>query len=192
MPTLHVCSLSRLPEVLAATRASHLVTLVGTTAAFERPTGIDPQRHLVLAMSDIVEPLDGHVLPDESHVEALLTFVRSWPREEPLVLHCWAGISRSTAAAYITACALAPERDEAEIAQALRAAAPSATPNRRLVALADAMLGREGRMSSAIGAIGRGADAFEGAPFMLRLDQPDGAAMVESRLAADQGKQRPG
>ncbi|HEY8565665.1 MAG TPA: protein tyrosine phosphatase [Beijerinckiaceae bacterium] len=169
MPTLHVCSLSHLPEVLAATQASHLVTLVGATAAFERPAGIAAERHLVLSMSDIVEPLDGHVMPDESHVEALLAFVRSWPREEPLVLHCWAGISRSTAAAYIAACALAPERDEAEIARALRAAAPSATPNRRLVALADTMLGREGRMISAIAAIGRGAEAFEGTPFTLRL-----------------------
>jgi predicted protein tyrosine phosphatase len=34
--------------------------------------------------------------------------------------------------------------------------------------LADDVLGREGRMVKAIGKIGRGADAFEGTPFVLR------------------------
>ncbi len=64
---------------------------------------------------------------------------------------------------------LAPERDEAEIAAALRAASPSATPNPRLVAIADGLLGRSGRMVAAIAAIGRGAEAFEGVPFTLAL-----------------------
>ncbi|MNY74902.1 hypothetical protein D3C86_2140350 [compost metagenome] len=55
------------------------------------------------------------------------------------------------------------------MADALRAAAPSATPNARLVALADATLDRRGRMIRAIERIGRGADAFEGAPFAMPL-----------------------
>ena len=59
-----------------------------------------------------------------------------------MLIHCFAGVSRSTAAAFIAACALAPNRDEATIARALRAASPTATPNARLVALADAALGR--------------------------------------------------
>ena len=61
-------------------------------------------------------------------------------------------------------------RDEEQIATELRAAAPSATPNARLVAIADDILGRDGRMRGAIERIGRGADAFEGTPFSLRLD----------------------
>jgi predicted protein tyrosine phosphatase len=103
-------------------------------------------------------------------MERLLAFIRAWGRESPLVLHCWAGISRSTAGAYIAACALAPERDEASIALALREAAPSATPNARFVALADDILVRRGRMVDAIRSIGRGADAMEGTPFMLQLN----------------------
>lgn len=169
MPTLHVCPLSRLHDTVAETRASHLVTLMGTGAKMERPAGIAAERHLVIGVNDIVEPMDGHVLAGEEHVGRLLAFVRAWPREAPLVIHCWAGISRSTAGVYIAACALAPERDEAAIAQALRRAAPSATPNARLVALADGLLGRQGRMVEAIRAIGRGATAMEGTPFMLRL-----------------------
>lgn len=169
MPTLHVCPLSRLPETVAATGASHLLTLVNVGTPLERPAPIDAENHAIIGVSDISEARDGHVLPAEEHVARVLAFVRAWPREKPLVVHCYAGISRSTAAAYIAACALAPERDEGAIADALRAASPSATPNPRLVAVADRMLGREGRMVAAVARIGRGADAFEGTPFCLTL-----------------------
>jgi predicted protein tyrosine phosphatase len=171
MPTLHVCPLSRLHETVAGLRASHVVTLINVGSAVERPPAIARDRHLFIGLSDIVSPLDGHVLPAVDHVEALLAFVRAWERESPIVFHCWAGISRSTAAAYIAACTLAPERDEAEIALALRAASPAATPNALLVSLADNLLGRGGRMVEAIQAIGRGEDAMEGTPFMLRLNK---------------------
>lgn len=169
MPTLHVSPLSKLHETVAAVRPSHLVTLINVGTVVERPSGISEANHLFLGMSDISAPLDGHVVPAEVHVERFLAFIREWDRAAPLVIHCWAGISRSTAAAYIAACALAPARDEAEIAEDLRLVSPSATPNARLVAIADRMLRRDGRMSTAIERIGRGADAFEGAPFSLRL-----------------------
>ena len=62
-----------------------------------------------------------------------------------------------------------PKAAEAEIAQAVRANSPTATPNARLVAIADAMLGRNGRMVAAVEKIGRGCNCFEGAPFVLEL-----------------------
>jgi len=69
----------------------------------------------------------------------------------------------------VAACALNPQREELAIAQALRLASPSATPNLRIVALADRALGRGGRMTAAIEHIGRGVLAFEGDPFRLEL-----------------------
>ncbi|WP_407519897.1 tyrosine phosphatase family protein [Methylobacterium oryzisoli] len=170
MPTLHVCSLSRLPETVAAVGASHVVTLVTRGTAVRRPATIREDDHLILGISDISAPMTDHVLPERAHVERFLAFLRAWDRGRPLVLHCYAGISRSTAAAYIAACALHPDRDEAELAQRLRQLSPSATPNRRLVAVADEVLGRDGRMVAAITAIGRGADAFEGEPFCLAIE----------------------
>lgn len=169
MSTLHVSPLSRLDETVAAVRARHLVTLINVGTTVARPAGIAPERHLFLGMSDISQALDGHVLAGQEHMSRFLAFLRDWDRDAPMVIHCWAGISRSTAAAYIAACALGPERDEEEVAEALRAVAPSATPNARLVALADAALGRRGRMIGAIERIGRGADAFEGTPFAMPL-----------------------
>ena len=95
MPTLHVCPLSCLHRTVAATGASHMVTLMGADATVERPATIAADRHLFIRISDIVAPMDGHVLPGEEHIGQLLAFVRAWGRESPLVFHCWAGISRS-------------------------------------------------------------------------------------------------
>lgn len=166
---IHVCSLSRLHETVERTGAQHVITVINGGTVFTRPSNVDPTNHLFLGLNDIVEEIEGLVAPGAAHMSELLDFVRAWPREAPLVIHCYAGISRSTAAAYATLCALLPDRDEAELATRLRQASSTATPNARLVALADAALGRDGRMIRAIEAIGRGADAFEGEPFSLAV-----------------------
>jgi predicted protein tyrosine phosphatase len=75
------------------------------------------------------------------------------------------------AAAFRAYCALRPDLDEATVANRLRSRSPEATPNARLVSLADAVLGRGGRMLQPSQAIGRGADAFEGSVFALRLHE---------------------
>jgi predicted protein tyrosine phosphatase len=169
MPRLHVCSLARVAETVRITGARSLVTLINVDTLVSRPAEIDAERHLFIGMSDITEPLDGHILPAEQHVRKLIAFAKSWDRSEPLVIHCHAGVSRSTAAAFIIACALAPSRSETEIADAIRRASHTATPNRRMIAIADAMLKREGRMVAAIERIGRGSDCYEGVPFVLEI-----------------------
>jgi predicted protein tyrosine phosphatase len=100
----------------------------------------------------------------------VLTFVRGWDRKAPLVVHCYAGISRSTASAFTAACALNPHRDEASIARQIRAASPIAQPNRLIVALADKALGRDGRMLRAVDDIGPGNMMIEGRPFRIDLE----------------------
>jgi predicted protein tyrosine phosphatase len=167
---IHVCSLARLHETVEETGASHIVSLIKDVSLVVRPQSIPADRHLLLDMDDIVEPVDGYRCPGEEHVAELLRFVRGWNRAAPLVVHCFAGISRSTAGAFVTACALNPDRDERSIAQAIRCASPTAVPNIRIVSLADAMLGRNGRMVEAIAAIGPGIQAREGHPFRLDLD----------------------
>jgi predicted protein tyrosine phosphatase len=167
---IHVCSLSRLHQTVEATGARHVVTLLKDVDLVQRPGGIASENHLILGMDDITGPLDGYVAPDDEHVTKLIAFVRGWDRAAPLVMHCYAGISRSTAGAYVAACALNPRRDEATIARELRHASPTATPNFRIVWLADRALGRGGRMTAAIEEIGRGVMAFEGDPFRLDLE----------------------
>ena len=169
MPRLHVCSLRLIEAEVARTGARSLVTLLSPGTPIERPADIAESRHLYIAMSDIVEALPGQVRPEMHHLDRLLAFVDAWDRREPMLIHCYAGVSRSTASAFIAVCRLSPHRDEAEIAQALRAASPTATPNLRFIALADERLGRSGRMVAAIEAIGRGEECMEGVPFVTEL-----------------------
>jgi predicted protein tyrosine phosphatase len=168
---IHVCSLARLHETVDDTGASHVVSLIGLEDRLDRPAAIAPENHLWLQMHDISEPLEGHIMPGEAHVATLLDFVRAWDRRAPLVVHCYMGISRSTASAFAAVCALNPHRAEKNIAQALRVASPTATPNIHIVSLADRLLGRDGRMVTAIETIGRGAmTTTDAVPFRLDLE----------------------
>jgi predicted protein tyrosine phosphatase len=148
--------------------AAHVVTLLAPNTPHDAPKGIAPDRHLKLFFHDIVAPMEGHTQPRAADAERLIRFLDEWDRQDPMLIHCWAGISRSTAAAYTALCLFRPGAAEEELAFELRAASPSATPNKLIVSLADDVLGRNGRMVKAIAKIGRGADAFEGTPFILK------------------------
>lgn len=170
---LYVCSLPALPDLLARIGATHLVTVVNEQVMPATPAGIPAANHLKLACNDITEAQSGLVCPTAEHIASLIAFAQCWDRTGPMVVHCWAGISRSTAAAFIVQCALNPAVPERRIAALLRKASPTASPNRLMVRLGDAALGRQGRMIAAIGAIGEGAPTMEGLPFALDtlLDQ---------------------
>lgn len=167
---VHVCPMTRVEATVSTTGARHLVSLLSAETSFARPQAIAFENHLLLTMNDILAAQDGMTAPAMSHVEALLHYAARWDRSTPLVINCFAGISRSTAAAYVIAAALMPEKDEADLAATLRKLSPSATPNLLLVGIADGLLKRNGRMVAAITAIGRGADAYEGTPFALTID----------------------
>jgi predicted protein tyrosine phosphatase len=169
---IHVCSLVRLHDTIARTGARHVVSLLADDADMTRPAVIAAENHLWLQVHDISEPQDGFVLPQPEHVEQLIAFVQQWPRETALVVHCYAGVSRSSAAAFVAVCALNPAADEAAIATAMRRASPTATPNIRIITIADQLLARQGRMIRAVEAIGRGDDLEDidaALPFQLEL-----------------------
>lgn len=165
--SLHVCPLSRVEEIAGRIGALYLISAIDDDLMPETPRSIAPERHLRLAMHDIAEPRPGLVAPDRSHVLQLVEFVRSWDRSGPMLIHCYAGISRSTAAAFIALCALNADTQEQLIASRLRLSSETATPNRLLVTHADRALGRNGRMIAAISKIGSGTIATECVPFAL-------------------------
>ena len=149
-----VCGLAEVPALIAQRRPSHLVTLLDPASMIETPDGVTADRHLKLGVNDIADPMEGLILPDESVVLRLLAFSRDWDETQPMLVHCWAGVSRSTASAFVLACERSPEAPEAGIAMTMRRAAAHASPNRRIVALADDILGRRGRMVDAVAAMG--------------------------------------
>jgi len=167
---IHVCSLAALPSTVKATGASHVLTVMANVAQVQRPESVLAANHLKVQMDDITEQLEGFVAPTETHVEQVLTFVRGWDRQAPLVIHCYAGISRSTASAFAAVCALNPHREEIAIARQIRSASAIASPNRLIVSLADKALGRDGRMLRALDEMGPGSMTTEGRPFRIDLE----------------------
>ena len=163
---LIICPLAELETALSA-NPSHVLSLISPDAP--APNIKSPDR-LVLRFNDIVAPQDGLTHASPADIETLIAFARSWHGPAPLLAHCWAGISRSTAAAYIIACLHHPPGTEQDLAQLLRRLAPEATPNRLMIALADEILQRNGRMIRAIAEIGRGREAGCGVLFTLGLD----------------------
>ena len=169
MPMILVTPLSAVEETIRLYKPSHLLTLLSPEHMIETPDGIEAARHLRLGLNDVAEPWASDVPPDVTHVEQLLEFGRGWEAKSPMLVHCWAGISRSTAAAYILLCDRFGRGSERTIANALRRRAPHAYPNSLMVRLADAALRREGRMIEAANAIGRGMIVAEGERFELPL-----------------------
>ncbi|MBC7586396.1 MAG: tyrosine protein phosphatase [Tardiphaga sp.] len=168
---IHISSLSGLPDVAASLGPFDMLTLLSPSAEARDWSGFSQVRHLRLAFHDITVLTPDLIAPDKGVLQAILDFGRDGLAERSLLIHCWAGISRSSAAAYVIACDRNPGFED-EIADELRRRSPVVTPNKLMVHLADELLGREGKMIDAIARIGRGADAFEGAPYQLPLLWP--------------------
>ena len=168
---IHVSSLRGLPELASSLGTFDLLTLLSPAAEPLDQGALVRGRHLHLTFHDIAELRPDLIAPDAGLMRAILDFGRDTPEACPLLIHCWAGISRSSAAAYAIACDRNAGYEDA-IADELRRRSPYVTPNKLMVHLADEALGRGGRMTEAIERIGRGADAAEGLPYQLPLRWP--------------------
>ena len=154
MPRLLVAPLSSLSDVLSEHAPSHLISLLSPDHMIDTPAGFPAERHLRLGVNDVADPAAGTYPPARAHVDALLKFSHGWDARQPMVIHCWAGISRSMASAFAILCDRLGEDREIEIARAIRARAPHAQPNPLIVRHADEALGRGGRMIAALNSMG--------------------------------------
>ena len=141
-----VSSLRDVHDAHAKAKPAQIVSLLSPGSDFPDFEGYGEDRHMRVAMHDILEEVDGHDAPGERHVSEIIKFLGGWSADQPLLVHCWAGMSRSTATALIAACMHNPDTDEEEIGKSLGAASPTAYPNTRLVGIADQIMGRDGRM----------------------------------------------
>ncbi len=168
--TILVCPLSGVLELVRARRPNRVVSLLDPEFEFPDLGAEYHDRHLRLHFHDAHDSSDGQIVPSPEHIEELLSFLAAWVHTTSLLVHCRAGIGRSTAAAYVACCWRNPGVSEHRIAEGLRSVAPLARPNETLVRLSDEALNREGRMSAAIADTGRGLpwiELDEGVPFEL-------------------------
>jgi predicted protein tyrosine phosphatase len=177
---VHVCALRHVPDMVVRTGARHLVSAINADLLPSTPAEIAPHRHLKLDMHDVTGDVVGSTAPAARHVTELIKFVHGWDGQAPILIHCFAGLSRSTAAAFISLCALNPRTPEAIIARALRRSSDTAVPNRLFVELADRALRRQGRMLAALESMGPNRLAFECNPFGVESEHAVAASELQA------------
>ncbi len=91
--------------------------------------------------------LDG---PDRNSVYRILNFSRNFTLADKILIHCRAGISRSTAIACAIAVQHSPVGDEKGALEHVRALRPMMLPNFLIIKLADEVLGRDGKLIQAV------------------------------------------
>ncbi|HEX2728017.1 MAG TPA: protein-tyrosine phosphatase family protein [Beijerinckiaceae bacterium] len=116
----------------------------------------DRHHRTILRFHDIIEPIPEQILPEPADVEAILAFGRSLGEdaaerdEGHLLVHCHAGISRSTAAMAMLLAQVHPDQAEKDIFERLLEIRPQAWPNSRMIGFADDLLARDGRLTAAL------------------------------------------
>ena len=156
-PRITICGILELGEHSAA-GVTHVLSILG-------PNGPDPpefaefapHRRLVLRFHDVIEPLPDQIAPTRADVERLLVFGREVDEtpDAHLLVHCRAGVSRSTAAATLIIMQANPEWPASAALEAVAALRPRAWPNLLILEFGDALLGRNGEIVAAVGAIYR-------------------------------------
>jgi predicted protein tyrosine phosphatase len=147
---ISVCGIEELAGHCAA-RVSHVVSILDPDWPVPPAFGaFGEHERLELRFHDVIEAEAGMILPETEHVEALLAFGRDLTPAAHLLVHCHAGVSRSTASlALIIAQTLPAMPADRVFAEVLRIR-PVAWPNLRIVELGDALLGRGGALTAAL------------------------------------------
>jgi predicted protein tyrosine phosphatase len=116
-----------------------------------------PHRRLALRFHDIIDPMPGRNAPTRDDVVRLLAFGHELSEAEAihLLVHCHAGVSRSTAATALILAQAHPERPAREVLDAVSRLRPRAWPNLRLLEFGDELLGRRGEIVTAASAVYR-------------------------------------
>ena len=114
-------------------------------------TRFDINRRLRLRFHDVIESRPGWIAPERWDVELLLAFSRDLTvaKQAHLLIHCHAGVSRSTAAATLVMAQTCPDRPAAEVLEEVVRLRPRAWPNLRLLELSDEILSRQGEIVEA-------------------------------------------
>jgi predicted protein tyrosine phosphatase len=153
---LTICGISELPDQRGRS-VTHVLSILDPDhpdpEAFE---AYDPHHRTILRFHDIINPIEGMILPRPEHVEEVLRFgdeVAAGGAERAeghLLVHCHMGVSRSTAAMLTLLAQTNPEENEDRLFERLTAIRPQAWPNSLMVSFADELLSRNGRLTDAL------------------------------------------
>lgn len=151
---LTICGLAELPDH-SARGVSHVLSILDPAWPVPDAFGsFGEHARLELRFHDIIEDEPGQHAPRLEHIDQILAFGRDLTAEPPeaasLLVHCHAGISRSSAAMLLLLAQARPAAEADALARAILAIRPHAWPNLRMVEMGDARLGRGGALVRAL------------------------------------------
>lgn len=154
---LAICGLSELPEVVARFKPSHMISITDPGDGLpEFPTEVTVLRlafwdaHALTGATKMLATRERDNYPNLDHARAIIDFGATLPEGARVLTHCWAGVSRSSAAAFVLA-AQRKSGDEKSAFDLIKILRPGAMPNRLIVKFADKLLGADGRMKACLG-----------------------------------------
>jgi len=148
-----ICGISELPEH-SEVGISHVLSILDPQWPVPDAFGtFGEHARLELRFHDIIEETPGMVLPRREHVEQVLAFGRDMLAEPSgqanLLVHCHAGISRSTASMLLILAQALPQVSAETLAAEVLRIRDKAWPNLRIIEMGDAVLGRAGAVVAA-------------------------------------------
>ena len=153
---LTVCGVEELPEH-AASNVTHVLTLIDPGwPDIEAFQAFDDHHRKIMRFHDIIDPAEGKIMPTPEHVAEILHFgeelaaSRDAREDGHLLVHCYMGVSRSTAAMLSLLAQVHPDESEERLFERLQEIRPRAWPNSLMVGYADEQLGRGGRLVEAL------------------------------------------
>jgi predicted protein tyrosine phosphatase len=153
---LTICGISELPDQRGRS-VTHVLSILDPDHPDPEAFGsYDSHHRTILRFHDIIDPVQGMILPAREHVEAVLRFGDEVARdhggraEGHLLVHCHMGVSRSTAAMLTLMAQTHPEESEDRLFGRLVEIRPQAWPNSLMIAFADELLSRNGRLVEAL------------------------------------------
>lgn len=165
MPEIIVCSKSEVPKVVEEFEATHLLSLLDPDSHIYRPSRIPAfTSNWLLQLFEDEENPDHPSAPKLVHAERILEWGSLIPKDGKLVVHCHAGVCRSTAAAYALWLQANGKNKIAEGAEWLVGIRPRACPNLLLAQHFDDLLELNGEFVKACDKIGENSvkRVFEG------------------------------
>ena len=166
------------------TGASHVLSVLDPDHPVPEAFGaIGAPRKLGVRLHDVLDDPPGLLLPQPEHVGRVLALGRDLLAEPKatahLLVHCHAGISRSTACMALILAQALPGQPAAAVLERVHELREKAWPNLRLMEIGDAMLGRRGTLVEATHALHR-----------LQIEHRPHSACGGRRSAARQARSR--
>jgi predicted protein tyrosine phosphatase len=145
---ISICGISELPEH-SEVGVSHVLSILDPEWPVPDAFGsFGEHARLELRFHDIIDETPGMVLPRREHVEQILAFGRDMLAEPSgranLLVHCHAGISRSTASMLLILAQALPHVPAEVLAAEVLRIRDRAWPNLHIIEMGDALLGRRG------------------------------------------------